>query len=425
MAEIGARKHKKKWANPGWSGPWDNWEAIPPVFQLALAWAFLRCGPSCEEDLLFLRGACSYGHLSHLAILMQEEPRWMRDALLRCWPLLAERRVVEGVAYFLSQRTPDTLYHQLERREIQPQDSWRIAFHEITHGREQGAEDARRYLRDPLPQFSDFIAWIYQILLEWIVQEVSAAVRYRLTGSSAGFELLSFLPSSFQGRIVPLEMGEWHVEKKLFPPSRPGTGKPLRWSYQGYRLPIGAPYHPYELPLDFLNEHLYGGAGAKVLMEPPYPFIGALREKSNHRESLKTPQPMSGKHRTRVSRGLVDLRRLATDAVHQIRERILHPIESPVLAAFTEDQLALLAVKTDRMRRNARVNLLIMTPLRPAALRVDRHLMSRRRVPLDHLRIHPIQRGWFWLYLHLRCSDPGLNWMAWIPKWRSLVPKNL
>lgn len=425
MAENGPRKHKKKWADPGWSGPWDHWESIPPVFQLALTWAFLRCGPSCEEDLLFLRGACSYGYLSRLTILMQEEPRWMRDALLRCWPLLADRRVVEGVAYFLSQRTPDTLYHQLERREIQPQEPWRIAFHEITHGREQGAEDARRYLRDLQPQFSDFIAWIYQILLDWIFQEIDAAVRFRLTGNTMGFEVLSFLPSSFQGRIIPLEMGEWHVEKKLFPPSRPGTGKPLRWAYQGYRLPIGAPYHPYELPLNSLAQQLYPGAGANPLFEPPYPFIGALREKSNHRESLRAPQQMDGRRRSRQARGLVDLRRLALDAIHQIRERMLRPVESPILAALTEEQLAQVAAKVDRLRRNARVNLLIMTPLRSVGQRTVWRFHARRRLPLDHLHLDPIQRGWLWLYLRLRQSDPGLTWMAWLPKWRSLVPENL
>ena len=425
MAELSPRKHKKKWADAEWSGPWDNWESIPPVFQLALTWAFLRCGPSSEDDLLFLRGACSYGQLSHLAILMQEEPRWMRDALLRCWPLLADRRVVEGVAYFLSQRTPDTLYHQLERREIQTQDPWRIAFHEITHGREQGVEDTHRYLQAPLPQFSDFIAWIYQILLDWIVQEIGAADRFRLTGCTMGFELVSVLPSSFQGRIIPLEMGEWHVEKKLFPPSRSGTGKPLRWAYQGYRLPIGAPYHPYELPLDFLAQHLYGGAGAKVLMEPPYPFIGALREKTNHRESPSAPEQKEETGRRRAARGLVDLRRLAVDAVHQIGDRILHPMESPVLAALTEEQLALVAAKIDRLRRNARMNILFMCPLRDAAQHGSRRFRTRRRLHLDDLHIDPIQRGWLWLYLLLRRPDCGLNWMTWLPRWRSLVPKNL
>ncbi|MBP1625953.1 MAG: hypothetical protein H6Q00_428 [Holophagaceae bacterium] len=425
MAGSDSRKHKKKWAAPGWSGSWDNWESIPPVFQLALAWAFLRCGPSCEEDLLFLRGACSYGQLSHLAILMQEEPRWMRDALLRCWPLLAERRIVEGVAYFLSQRTPDTLYHQLDRREIQPQEPWRIAFHEITHGLDQGTEDALRYLRDPLPHFSDFIVWIYEILLAWIVQEIDAAILFRLTGSTMGFEVLSSLPASFHGRIIPLEMGEWHVEKKLFPSSLTGKGKLLRWVYQGYRLPIGAPYHPYELPLSTLTQQMHAGAGANPLFEPPYPFIGALREKSNHRESLRSPQQDIERHRSKDARGLADLRRLITEAVHQIRERIIHPMESPVLAAFTEDQLALIAAKVDRLRRNARMNILIMTPLRPGTRCRDRHLRSRRRTSLDHLRIDPIQRGWLWLYLHLRRSDPGLNWMAWLPKWRSIVPKNM
>lgn len=396
-----------------------------PAFQLALTWAFLRCGPSCEEDLLFLRGACSYGQLSHLEILMQEEPRWMREALLRCWPLLADRRVVEGVAFFLSQRTPDTLYHQIERREIQPKEPWRIAFHEITHGREQGAGDARPFLRDPQPQFSDFIAWIYQILLTWIFQEIDAAVRFRLTGSTMGFEVLPVLPSSFQGRIIPLEMGEWHVEKKLFPPSHPGAGKPTRWAYQGYRLPIGAPYHPYELPLDFLDQHSYPGAGAKVLMEPPYAFIGALREKSNHRESLKVSAQKEEMRQSRRARGLVDLRRLALDAIHQIRERILNPMESPILAALTDEQLAEIATKVDHLRRYWRVNLLVMTPLRSVGQRTFRRIRARRRVPLDHLHLDPIQHGWLWLYLRLRQSDAGLTWMGWLPKWRSLVPKNL
>ena len=270
MGEVGSRRHKKKWKDTDWNGSWDNWEAIPPSFQLALAWAFLRCGPSTAEDLVFLRGACKYQHLSHLEILIQEEPRWMMNSLLRCWPLLAEKRVVEGVAYFLSQRTPASQEHQIDRRELDPNGPWRIAFHEITHGLEQGSEDARRYLNEALPQFSDFIAWTYEILVWWMINEIKVVMQYQLTRNPFFLDTLPALPYNFQGRVIPMDMGEWCVEKKFFPSTEPGRRAPLRWSYQGYRFPIGIPYHPYQLPLKQLADYYYGGAGAQVLIEAPY-----------------------------------------------------------------------------------------------------------------------------------------------------------
>jgi len=423
MGEVEARRHKKKWKDTEWNGTWDNWEAIPSSFQLALVWAFLRCGPSTAKDLVFLRGACRYQQLSHLEILMQEEPRWMMESLLRCWPLLAERRVVEGVAYFLSQRTPASQEHQIDQREIKPQEPWRIAFHDITYGLEQGSEDAKRYLTEALPQFSDFIAWTYEILVWWMIVEIQFSVQYQQSGNSIYLEGIDPLPMSFQGRVFPMDMGEWCVEKKLRHPMQSGSSSPLRWSYQGYRFPIGSTYSPYRLPLEDLADHCYGGAGAQVLIEAPYAFIGALREKSNHREGPNAVPPAGGERKPKPRPGLVDLRALANQALLHMRGRILGHQESPILAAMTENQLHEIAKKIHGQRWNARLHTLTMLPLRSRGRNTRMRLSARRRVSLNHLHLHPIQRGWLWLYVHLRRPDPGLNWMAWVSNWQSLVPK--
>lgn len=423
MGEADARRHKKKWKDTEWNGSWDNWESIPPSFQLALVWAFLRCGPSSAKDLVFLRGACRYQQLSHLEVLMQEEPRWMMESLLRCWPLLAERRIVEGVAFFLSQRTPASQEHQIDQREIKPQESWRIAFHDITHGLEQGSEDAKRYLNEALPQFSDFIAWTYEVLVWWMINEIQVTAQYLFTGDPFYLDTLPALPYSFQGRVIPMDMGEWCVEKKLFPPTQPESRAPLRWAYQGYRFPIGIPYHPYRLPLEDLADHYYGGAGAQVLIEAPYSFIGALREKSNHKESKMVDPPSGPEQGRKGRRGLTDLRSLANQAILHIRYRILEHQESPVLEAMTVEQMADIARKIAWLRRNVRMRVLTMWPLGMKGRRACRRISGPRLSSLENLNLCPLQRGWLWLYVHLRRPDPGLNWMAWVPNWQPVVPK--
>ncbi len=227
------------WDQDRWGGDGSDpaastaaWDRLPPVLKGALVWVFLRGGPSTPEDLVRLHDGLAYGERGPIALAVREEPRWMAEQLKRLMPTLSWVQVETAVSIFMAPMTARSVKNRrLRMNETgNDPDTWQAARKGESRLRQAEALDYLQWIPSPLPDRRDFLLWLHAAKdgrARWLVQQAR----------DSGFPTLpSPNGTDMTGRIFPVDLGIWMLQKQLF-----DDQGGLQWGYGLWRTAGAAP----------------------------------------------------------------------------------------------------------------------------------------------------------------------------------------
>ena len=282
LGSNGADGRKSKWGLKEWDRPWNSWEAIPPIFQASLFWAFLCNGPDSAEDMVRLVEAYRFMGTSHDQIFAHEEPRWMCNALIRTWPRIPKSRIFAAVGVFLEMEEKTVEDHFLKRIKNRRRDGSRWVW--VAKKEKEISDIDRPFYESNLLRYrtvgGDFLYWLYARVLSRTKQEAIA------TRSNREIDKL-FLESNgidLEGRFFPLNLGEcWSMQKRLNP-----NGRHVMATYLPYHLPQNTPFHHSQLDVEHFADHYRPDLGpARMKGSNGSPYIGGIEAEVDVFKSLK------------------------------------------------------------------------------------------------------------------------------------------
>jgi len=223
---------QEEWLNeamkPGVSA--GAWQRLPAVLQAALTWSFLKNGPNTAEDLARLHEGLCFGERGPIALAVREEPRWMAANLRRLLPGLSWIQVETAVAIFLAPMNPRAVKNRrLKVGEGGEADTWGVARKGERALRGPEVEDYQRWLPSPLPGRREFLLWLHAAKRS--CDNFAKMAPQKTETSSSGPMPADFGGSAEHGRIFPVDLGAWWLQKHLF-----DHADGVRWGYCLWRI---------------------------------------------------------------------------------------------------------------------------------------------------------------------------------------------
>ncbi len=244
-----------KWLNeamdPGTSS--GAWQRVPEILQAALTWSFLKNGPSTPEDLARLHEGLCFGERGPIALAVREEPRWMAINLRRILPSLSWIQIETAIAIFLAPMNPRSVKNRrLKVSEDGDSDTWGMANKGERALRGGEIAEYQRWLPSPLPNRREFLLWLHaecrfhEKRLECLRMEADPASPLISDTSGIGE----------QGRIFPVDMGDWWIQKQLF-----DHVDGIQWGYRLWRTGGTVPASLESVQIGELQRGFYPNGG--------------------------------------------------------------------------------------------------------------------------------------------------------------------
>jgi len=245
------------------------WDRLPAILQAALVWVFLKTGPSAPEDLVRLHDGFCFGERGPIALAIREEPRWMCENLRRVLPTMSWAQAEAAVAVFLAPMIPRSVKNRRLKaaEDGEKGETWGMARRGEALLRGEEAAAFQQWLpAHPLGK-AEYLLWLHAT---WRRHEEALRNRGEEPSSRDPHDQGSLCGT---GRLFPLDLGEWWVQKHLF-----DRAEGIQWGYALWRTAGVMPSDFEHLQVNDLRRSLGPNGGLLVCRAAcDNAFIGGVR----------------------------------------------------------------------------------------------------------------------------------------------------